>query len=176
VESGLLVVSFSDSYNSRLGHEFDRQIKLRRPDAKILHYYNDHINSDAVPSKVLPLVKSAERVVVAAFVTHVPGRQVMSHGKATTAVGLSGESAEFLDDIVASAPRKTVVVALGSPYLILNYTMTQNYICTYSLTSTSEAAAAKALFGEIQNHSRLPVTLPGVAGRGFFVPWPKQAH
>jgi hypothetical protein len=149
VESGLLVVSFSDAYNSRLGHEFNRQIKLRRPDAKIFRYYNDHINSDAVPSKVLPLVKSAERVVVAAFVTH---------------------------DIVATAPRKTVVVALGSPYLILNYTMTQNYICTYSLTSTSEAAAAKALFGEIQNHSRLPVTLPGVAGRGFFVPWPKQAH
>jgi len=173
-ESRLVVVSFTDSYNSRLGHEFDRQMKLRSPNAKIFHYYNDHINSDAVPSEVLPQVKSAERVVVAAFVTHVPGRQVMSHGKVTTAVGLSGESAEFLDDIVAAAPNKTLVVALGSPYLIQNYPKIQNYICTYSLTSTAEVAATKALFGEIQNHARLPVTLPGVAERGFFVPWPRQ--
>jgi beta-N-acetylhexosaminidase len=172
--SGLVVVAFTDSYNSRLGHEFDCQMKLRSPNAKIFHYYNDHINSDAVPSEILPLLKSAERVVVAAFVTHVPGRQVMSHGRATTAVGLSGESAEFLDDIVATAPQKTVVVALGSPYLIQNYPKIQNYICTYSLTSTAEVAATKGLFGEIQNHARLPVTLPGVAERGFFVPWPKQ--
>jgi beta-N-acetylhexosaminidase len=173
-ESGLVIVSFTDSYNSRLGHEFDRQMKLRRPEVKIFHYYNDHINSDAVPSEVLPLVKSAERVVVAAFVTHVPGRQVISHGRPTTAVGLSGESAEFLEDLVSAAPQKTVVVALGSPYLIENYSKIQNYICTYSLTSTAEIAAVKSLFGEIQNHAKLPVTLPGVAERGFFVAWPKK--
>jgi beta-N-acetylhexosaminidase len=173
-QPGSVVVSFTDSYNSRLGHEFDRQMKLRNPNARIFHYYNDHINSDAVPSEVLPLVKSAERVVVAAFVTHVPGKQVISHGRPTTAVGLSGESAEFLEDIVSATPQKTVVVALGSPYLIENYPKIQNYICTYSLTSTAEIAAVKSLFGEIQNHAKLPVTLPGVAERGFFVAWPKK--
>jgi beta-N-acetylhexosaminidase len=173
-QPSLVVVSFTDSNNSRLGHELDRQMKLRRPDVKIFHYYNDHVNSDAVPSEVLPLVKNAERVVVAAFVTHVPGRQVISHGRPITAVGLSGESAEFLEDIVSAAPQKTVVVALGSPYLIENYPKIQNYVCTYSLTSTAEIATAKSLFGEIQNHARLPVTLPGVAQRGFFVAWPKN--
>jgi beta-N-acetylhexosaminidase len=96
----------------------------------------------------------------------------MSHGRPITAVGLSGESAEFLDDIVATGPEKTVVVALGSPYVIQNYPKIQNYVCTYSLTTTAEIAAVKALFGEIQNHAKLPVTIPGIAERGFFIAWP----
>ncbi len=56
----LLVVSFVDSMNSRLGHEFDQQLKLRRPDARIFHYYNDHIGSDATPSEVLSQVGSID--------------------------------------------------------------------------------------------------------------------
>jgi len=117
-----------------------------------------------VSSEVL---KSAKTIVVAAFVTHVPARQVMSHGRSTTAVGLSGQSAEFLEDIVATMPQETVVGALGSPYLILNYPKIENYISTYSLVPTAEIAAVKSLFGNIQNHARLPVTLPGIAPRGF---------
>jgi beta-N-acetylhexosaminidase len=31
---------------------------------------------------------------------------------------------------------------------------------------TSERSAAKALFGEIPIHGKLPVTLPGIAKRG----------
>ena len=113
------------------------------------------------------VLKSAKTIVVAAFVTHVPARQVMSHGRSTTAVGLSGQSAEFLEDIVATMPQETVVGALGSPYLILNYPKIENYISTYSLVPTAEIAAVKSLFGNIQNHARLPVTLPGIAPRGF---------
>lgn len=171
---GLVVISFTDSYNSRLGHEFERQMKLHRPDAKIFHYYNDHIGSDATPVEVIPQVKSADRVVVSAFVTHVPGRQFVTRGRVVTAVGLSGDSAEFLGDIVTAAPEKTVVVSLGSPYLIQNYPEIQNYICTFSLTSTAEVSAVKALFGEIQNHAKLPITLPGIAQRGFSLPWPRK--
>jgi beta-N-acetylhexosaminidase len=165
----LVVVTFADSRTSRLGHEFDQQLKLRRSDASIYHHYNDQIGSEPVPFEAL---KAADRIVVAAFVTHVPGRQVMSHGRPTTAVGLSGESAELLEDIVATKPEQTVVVALGSPYLIQNYPKIQNYICTYSLVPTAEISAVKALFGQIQNQAKLPVTLPGIASRGFALPWP----
>jgi hypothetical protein len=31
-------------------------------------------------------------------------------------------------------------------------------------------SAVRALFGEIQNHAKLPVTLPGIAARGFSLP------
>jgi beta-N-acetylhexosaminidase len=176
-QNELIVVSFVDSYNSRLGHEFDRQMQMRDPSVKIFHHYNDHQNSDALPSVVLPLLKTAKKVVIAAFVTHTPGRQVLSNGKLTTPVGLSGDSAALFGEFVAAVPRKTVIVALGSPYLIENYRDIESYICTYSLTSTAERSAVKALFGEIKNHAKLPITLPGVAPLGFSLPWPAQrAH
>jgi beta-N-acetylhexosaminidase len=174
-EGGLVVISFTDSSSSRLGHEFDRALSERRPDAKLLHYYNDRIGSDAVPSEVISLVRGAALVVIAAFVTHVPGRQVLSNGKLVTAVSLSGDSVEFLKNIITTAPEKSVVVALGSPYLIQNYPEIKNYICTYSLTSTAELSAVRGLFGEIQNHGSLPVTIPGIAELGFSIPWPR-AH
>jgi beta-N-acetylhexosaminidase len=94
-DPALVVVSFLDSKSSRLGHEFDRQLETRRPDASIFHYYNDHIGSDATPLDVLSQVKSASNVVIAAFVTHVPGRQVVSRGKPMVTVGLSGGKRGF---------------------------------------------------------------------------------
>ncbi|HET9792265.1 MAG TPA: glycosyl hydrolase, partial [Candidatus Angelobacter sp.] len=64
------------------------------------------------------------------------------------------------------APNKTVVVALGSPYLAQSFPQIQNYVCTFSSASTSEASAVRVLFGELKPKGRLPVTLPGIASRG----------
>jgi beta-N-acetylhexosaminidase len=80
----------------------------------------------------------------------------------------------LLEQILTAAADKTAVIALGSPYLIINYPEIRTYICTYSQPSTSEISAVKALFGEIQNHAKLPVTLPGIAARDVSLPWPTQ--
>jgi hypothetical protein len=102
----LVVIIFADSRNSRVGPTFESQMRSRRPDAQISHYYNDHIASDAQPSEFIPAVKSADEVVLAAFITHAPGRQVPGRGKVVTAVGLSAEGAEFFGDIVTAARRR----------------------------------------------------------------------
>lgn len=167
----LTIVSFSDSQFSPLSREFESQLNLRRPDAVVLHVFNDGTGS-AQASEVLSATQAADKVVIAAFVTHVPSRRIAREGRVVVPVGLAGSSALLLGDIVAAAPQKTIVIALGSPYLIENFPGIQNYICTYSLTSTAELTAVKALFGEIHNHAKLPVTLPGIASRGLFLPWP----
>ena len=169
----LVVITFADSPGSRLGPTFEKELKVHRPDAEVFHYFNDHRGSNALASEVLSAAKSADEVVIAAFMTHATGRQLVSRGIVRTVVGLSGEGAQLLGDIVDANPAKTVVIALGSPYLIEDYPKIQNYICTYSLTPTGEVTAVRALFGEIQNHAKLPVTLPGVADIKFSVPWPK---
>jgi hypothetical protein len=164
---GLVVVIFADSRDSRLGPTFEKELKSRRPDAMVFHYYNDRVSSDATPSEVMPVVKSADQVVVAAFITHSPGRQIIARGTLVTPVGLSAEGGKLLGDVISAAPVKTAVIALGSPYLIESYPQTQNYICTYSLTPTAEVSAVKTLFGEIRNNSKLPVTLPGIVNISF---------
>jgi beta-N-acetylhexosaminidase len=41
------------------------------------------------------------------------------------------------------------------------------YLATFSTVTTSELAAAKALFGEVPVTGKLPVTIPGLAEYGF---------
>jgi beta-N-acetylhexosaminidase len=71
-----------------------------------------------------------------------------------------------LTQLLNSAADKTVVIAVGSPYVAQNFPAIQNYICTYSSAPTSELSAVKVLFGELKAHGQLPVTLPGIAPRG----------
>ena len=39
-------------------------------------------------------------------------------------------------------------------------------MCTFSNEKVSEISAARALFGEIPIHGKLPVTIPTIAARG----------
>ena len=72
--------------------------------------------------------------------------------------------------MLTRAASKTVVLAMGSPYLAPSFPAIQNYICTFSGVASSEVSAVKVLFGELRPQGKLPVTLPGIAGRGFSMP------
>ena len=170
----VIAITLTDSKESRLGKTFDREFLAHNPNARIFHYYNDQIDSDVNPFELLPLLKSADVVVVAAYVTHTAARQVSRRGQMVTAVGFAGPGAQFLGQVLAVNPSKTIVVALGSPYVIDDFPIIQNYICTYSLVTTAETSAVRALFGEIKNSAALPIDLPEIAKRGFAIPWPQK--
>lgn len=170
----IALVLFTDSLRSPLGKAFEEQFKAYRPDAQIRHvYYDNHATWEA--NDVTSVVQQADRVVVAAFMTNIPGKKYVAGGKIVNVFGLNGTTAQLFSQILGIGGNKVMVVSLGSPYLILHYPTIQNYVCTFSVSSTSERAAVKALFGEIRNHAKLPVTLPGVAERGFAVEWPQKA-
>ena len=63
---------------------------------------------------------------------------------------------------------------ITSHHLIESHPKIKIYVSTYAMTSTSEISAVKALSGEIQNYTKLPVTLPGIVQRDFCLPWPKE--
>ncbi len=169
---GLVVILLAESLESANGREFEKALRSRCPEVKI-SYFDGRFSGGATP-EILSAVSKAERVVVAAYVTHRGAMQVRVNGKLVTSFGLLGPSGHLLQQVLTIAPEKTVVVALGSPYLIESFPEIQSYICTYAMASTSEVSAVKALFGEVQNRAKLPVTLPGVAPRGFSLPWPTK--
>jgi beta-N-acetylhexosaminidase len=156
------------------GREFEKALRARRPNAQVLYF--DNRSPQKASADILNAVGAARNVVVAAYVAHTQAGQVMNNGKASTSFGLLGPSGDLLRHILAAAPEKTAVVAFGSPYLIESFTDIQTYVCTYAMASTSEVSAVRALFGDVQNHAKLPVTLPGVAARGFAMPWPAKAN
>ena len=169
----LVTIVLGQTLEGTNGHEFEKNVRSRHPGTQTLHY--DNRSPLNLTTEILSAVNNAQSVVVAAYVGHTQVRNVIVDGKTSTSYGLSGPSGQLLQHILAVAPEKTIVVAFGSPYLIESFPDIQNYICTYAMASTSEISAVKALFGEVQNHAKLPVTLPSIAQRGFSLPWPPKS-
>ena len=115
---------------------------------------------------VTDAVNRAETVVAAVYVVPTAGKAVQVRGTMTNSVALADSSGELLQQILDRAATKTVVIAMGNPYLAASFPAIENYLCTFSNAPVSEIGAVKALFGEIAIRGRLPVTIPNVAQRG----------
>jgi beta-N-acetylhexosaminidase len=76
------------------------------------------------------------------------------------------EPYQALVNTLTAGTTPVAVVAFGSPYLIRGIPGVAAYMATFSTTTTSEEAVAKALFGEIPISGHLPVTIPGIAKLG----------
>jgi beta-N-acetylhexosaminidase len=105
-------------------------------------------------------VAQAQTVIVAAYLSPQGGAPANMAALSTGPEGL-------LHNVVQNAASKTVVVAMGNPYFASQMPQLENYLCTFSDAQVSELSAVKAMFGEIPTSGRLPVTIPGIAARGF---------
>jgi beta-N-acetylhexosaminidase len=147
----------------------ERQILARVPDAHVI--YVDPRTAAGMTAETLAAVDSAERVVAAVYVIPTAGRTVAG---AMGSVSIADASAGLLNAILEHAGARTVVLAMGNPYLAQTFSSVQNYVCTFSNATVSEVAAVKALFGEIPMRGHLPVTIPGIAARGAGIDRPPQ--
>jgi len=109
---------------------------------------------------------ACEEIVVAAFASVAAFRGNLA---------LPGPFPKLVETLIASG-RPVTLVALGSPYLARSFPGVSAYLTTYSPVPTSEIAAVRALFGEIDIGGRLPVRIPGVADLGFGISVPKRAR
>ncbi len=156
----LLVLVFTDDVRSENGRALAREVRDRVPDAHIV--YIDDTLAPILAPQVLAAAASAERIVAAVYAIPTPGRMPAAD---TGSPALASGTSALLADLLKAAAAKTVVVAMGNPYLIAHYPAIQNYACTFSSAQVSEESAAKFLFGEIPARGHLPVTIPGIAPR-----------
>ena len=172
VRNRLVVVILVDDVRLEAGRTLERQIRARVPDANVL--YVDSRIVDGMSAGVLKAVDEAEAVIAAVYVVPTAGRAVQGINGLTNPIGLADASAALLQNILERGADKTVVLAMGNPYLAQGFPMIQNYLCMFSNVSIAEVSAVKALFGEIAVHGHLPVTIPGIAGRGAGIERPAQ--
>jgi beta-N-acetylhexosaminidase len=99
---------------------------------------------------------------------------VPNAGKVGNSVAMEDASGALLQELLNRAAEKTVVVAMGNPYLAADFPKIENYMCTFSNASVSELSAVRALFGEIAIHGHLPVSIPNIAQRGAGMERPVQ--
>jgi len=164
VRNRLTVVIFTDDVRLDTGRTLERQIKARVPDANVI--YADPRLASAISGGVLVDVKAAAKVVAAIYSSPTAGKMLRTNTGVQNSVSMADESASLLQQILGAAAAKTVVVALGNPYIAKDFPEVQNYLCTFSSVPVSEISAVKALFGEINSRGHLPITIPGVAVRG----------
>jgi beta-N-acetylhexosaminidase len=165
VSNRLVAVIFSDDLRTDSGRMLERQILARVPDARVI--YVDARSAAGMKPAVVEAVGAAEQVIAALYVVPVAGKAMRAVGGGlTNTVAMDGATGSLLTAILERAAERTVVLAMGNPYVVQDFPAIQNYMCAFSNASVSETAAVKAIFGEIPIGGRLPVTIPGIAARG----------
>jgi beta-N-acetylhexosaminidase len=165
VHNRLVAVIFSDDLRTDSGRMLERQILARVPDARVI--YLDARSAVGMKASVVEAVDAAEHVIAALYVIPVAGRAMRAAGGGlTNTVAMDGATGSLLTAILDHAAKRTVVLAMGNPYVVQDFPAIQNYVCAFSNETVSETAAVKVIFGEIPISGHLPVTIPGVASRG----------
>src|ERR1700726_1247649 len=146
----VLAILFSDDVRTDSGRAFGRAFRVRIPDARVI--YVDPRFAGGMTDEVLKAVDEAQTVVAAVYL-------IPTAGKVGNSVGMADASGALLQQLLDHAAEKTAVVAMGNPYLASDFPKIENYMCTFSNATVSEASAIKAPFGEIPFRVHLPVTL-----------------
>jgi len=173
VHNRFVVVIFSDDMRTESGRMLSREVLARVPDARVI--YVDSRSASGMMSTVASAVEAAEHVIAALYVIPTAGKAIRSGEGLKNTVAMDDASAGLLNAILERAAARTVVLAMGNPYVIGDFPAIQNYVCAFSNATVSETAAVKALFGEIPMSGHLPVTIPGVANRGEGLERPARA-
>ncbi len=169
----LVAVIFSDDLRTESGRMLERQILMRVPDARVL--YVDARSAAGMKAPVLEAVAAAERVIAAVYVVPTAGKALRTAGGGVkNSVSMNDATAALLREILERAAERTVVLAMGNPYVVRDFPAIENYVCAFSNVTVSETAAAKAIFGEIAIGGHLPVAIPDVAARGDGMERPAQ--
>ncbi|MBZ5613715.1 MAG: glycoside hydrolase family 3 protein [Acidobacteriia bacterium] len=165
VSNRLVVVIFSDDLRTDSGRMLERQILARVPDARVI--YVDARAAAGMKPAVVEAVDAAEQEIAAVYVIPTAGKAMRAPGGGlTNTVAVDDATGSLLTAILDRAADRTVVLAMGNPYVVEDFPAIQNYLCAFSNASVSETAAVKAIFGEIPIGGHLPVTIPGIASRG----------
>ncbi len=152
-----LVLIFTEDSRSDWGRELNQQVRMRIPDAHVM--YIDPRDAAGLSPPVMDAVQQAEVVIAAVYAVPTPG-------KLANSAAVQDASGTLLHDVLQTAAHKTVVVAMGNPYIAAQLPEVQTYVCTFSNSQVSEISAVKAMFGEIPMPGHLPVTIPNFADRG----------
>ncbi len=179
VSNRLVAVIFLDDLRTDSGRMLEHQILARVPDARVI--YVDARSAAGMKPSVVEAVEAAEHVIAAVYVVPTAGKAMraarglkneelknedLKNGLLKNTVVMDDATASLLTAILDRAAQRTVVLAMGNPYVVQDFPAIQNYVCAFSNATVSETAAVKAIFGEIPISGHLPVTIPGVASRG----------
>jgi beta-N-acetylhexosaminidase len=106
------------------------------------------------PSAVDSVLRSARRADLLLLAYAVKVRT------GTGTIGIPENLKGFVARVAEVAP-PTIVLALGTPYPVVQFPRARGVLCAYTDAEPAVAATVEALFGEIPVAGKLPVRIPG---------------
>jgi beta-N-acetylhexosaminidase len=151
------IVNYMPETEIKAGKAFSRELAKLRPGSRVAGRLTPSTSAAQLDS-IARMLRSAEAIVIAAYVRRVEGE-----GRTT----VPSHVAAWIDS-VASGP-KAGVIAFGNPYIIRQFPRTRTYLNAFGVGDPLEAAAARAIAGAAPITGKSPVSLPGFfkAGEGI---------
>jgi beta-glucosidase-like glycosyl hydrolase/CubicO group peptidase (beta-lactamase class C family) len=149
----VLLVSLSADPDAYPSATLESEIRWRVDSLKSLRADTQFVN---VSTLKLPPADSYDIAIAALFV-----RVADRKGN----VGFPDDQRAFVNLMLANG-KPCVVLAFGSPYLILTFPGAKSLIGEFSTNDVSQRAAVRALFGQTAIKGRIPVTVPDTVKRG----------
>jgi beta-N-acetylhexosaminidase len=139
---------------SGIGQRVMQEFQKRMPEGKTV-VLDASLPRDAMVAAMGDYTRCQSIVIVSSISPTTRGKSLLPEG----------DMARFVKEMTDSKV-PTVLISLGSPYLLGAFPNVSAYLATFSTTEPSELAAVRALFGEIPISGRLPVSIPGYAKFG----------
>src|SRR5581483_7668541 len=128
VHTRLLAIVFSDDMRTESGRAFERELRARVPDANVI--YVDPRVASAMTDQVIKPVDQAQAVIAAVYVIPTAGKVAQAAGNnLKNSVAMADASGALLQHVLIHAANRTVVIAMGNPYLAADFREIQNYMC-----------------------------------------------
>jgi beta-glucosidase-like glycosyl hydrolase/CubicO group peptidase (beta-lactamase class C family) len=158
--SRALLLAFYADPEPYPGEDLERELRSRFDSVMTLRADTRFVNAANLK---LPSPDSYDVALLALFVR-------VSDRKGN--VDVPAEQAALAEQLYKSG-KPVITLAFGSPYLIERFPQAETWLGAFGISDVAQISMARALFGEIPVHGRLPVTIPGLglkAGFGIDVP------
>ena len=155
----MAIIAYGDELNSYAGQ---RMLELLRAGGDTVGYFRLWpMSGQASYDSARVVIGRAPTVIFAASVRPISGRGF---------IALPDSLARLIT--VTDSAKPTVLVALGSPYLLSQTPTVKSYLVAWSSARVAEKAAARALLGWSPISGKLPIRIPpGYAiGQGLMMP------
>ncbi len=148
-EKTLFIIAAGDD-DADQGAIFRAAVEQRVKNARVVRV--DKRTTSAEYAQLLSDVKSAETVVVGAFVKRAALKGT---------IALPDAEAEFIKQTI-SANKNTAIIAFGSPYQLQQFPQAKSYLAAWGVEDVAQTAAVRAIFGETAINGHSPVALPNL--------------
>jgi CubicO group peptidase (beta-lactamase class C family) len=131
------------------GEDLERELRSRFELVTTLRADTKFVNASTLK---LPSPDSYDVAILALFVR-------VSDRKGN--VDVPAEQAVLAEQIYKTG-KPVITVGFGSPYLIEKFPQAETWLAVFGISDVAQISVARALFGQIPIHGKLPVTIPGV--------------